>query len=255
MTTDIDDSDCIVVQKGGGEVGKRGAKFAGSQDPLNVDTSTPSPEPGEGAEEKGTQGGVGDPEGAQGPQGRPRRAVGRPRKAATPAASFETATEAGRKRTAEWSLTDQVARLRVLVEGLAKQHQEREDLLQEEIRSLKKETGELKSTIQAWREEQLAEEKAKKQDQKALQTAIQEAHQKQGNAVQEVQALLKEKRKVPSYSDVARTAAAQPEQPWITVERRKAIQPQPFKDERAVTIDAGRTKAEKADYTIVKARL
>ena len=255
MNTDIDDSDCIVVQKGGGEVGKRNVEVVGSPDPANADASAPSPEPGEGAEKKGTQGGVGDPEGAQGPQGRPRRAVGRPRKAATPAASFETATEAGRKRTAEWSLTDQVAGLKVLIEGLAKQHQEREEHLQDEIRSLKKETGELKSTIQAWREEQLAGEKAKKQDQKALQTTIQEAHQKRGTAVQEVQALLKEKSRVPSYSDVVRTAAAQPEQLWTTVERRKAVQPQPFKDERAVIIDAGRTKAEKADYTIVKAKL
>jgi hypothetical protein len=33
------------------------------------------------------------------------------------------------------------------------------------------------------------------------------------------------------------------------VERRKAPQPQSYKDERAVIIDAGRTKAEKTDYT------
>jgi hypothetical protein len=39
------------------------------------------------------------------------------------------------------------------------------------------------------------------------------------------------------------------------VERRKAAQSQPFKDERVVIIDAGRTKAEKTDYIIVKARL
>jgi hypothetical protein len=45
-------------------------------------------------------------------------------------------------------------------------------MLQEEIRSLKKETGELRSTIQAWREEQLVGEKVKTQDQKAFQTAI-----------------------------------------------------------------------------------
>jgi hypothetical protein len=253
MNTDIDDSDCIVVQKGGGEVGKRNVEVVGSPDPANDDASVPSPEPGEGAEE--SRGGVGDPREAQGPQGRPKRVVGRPKKVATPAVSFEAATEAGRKRTAEWSLTDQVAGLRALIEGLAKQHQEREEHLQDEIRSLKKETGELKVTIQAWREEQLADEKAKKQDQKAFQTAVQKEHQKQGTAVQEVQALLKEKDKRPSYSDIARTPAAQPEQPWTTVERRKGLQLQPFKDERAVTIDAGRTKAEKTDYTIVKARL
>jgi hypothetical protein len=86
-------------------------------------------------------------------------------------------------------------------------------MLQEEIRSLKKETGELRSTIQAWREEQLAGEKVKTQDQKAFQTAIQEAHQKQGTVIQEVQALLKEKNKRPSYSDVTRIPTAQSEQP------------------------------------------
>jgi hypothetical protein len=54
MNTDIDDSDCIVVQKGGGEVGKRNVEVVGSPDPVNADASMPSPEPGEGAEEKGT---------------------------------------------------------------------------------------------------------------------------------------------------------------------------------------------------------
>jgi hypothetical protein len=46
-----------------------------------------------------------------------------------------------------------VAGLRVLVEGLVKQYQEREEHLQEETRSLKKELGDLKETIQAWRED------------------------------------------------------------------------------------------------------
>ena len=54
MNTDIDDSDCIVVQKGGGEVGKRNVEVVGSPDPANADASAPSPEPGEGAEKKGT---------------------------------------------------------------------------------------------------------------------------------------------------------------------------------------------------------
>jgi hypothetical protein len=30
MNTDIDDSDCIVIQKGGGEVGKLGVELVGS---------------------------------------------------------------------------------------------------------------------------------------------------------------------------------------------------------------------------------
>jgi predicted nucleic acid-binding Zn-ribbon protein len=110
----------------------------------------------------------------------------------------------------------------VLVEGLVKQHQEREEHLQEETRSLKKELGDLKQTIQAWRQDQVADERTKKQEQKAFQAAVQDEHQKQGAAMQEVQALLKEKSKTPSYSEVVKTPAAQPEQPWTTVERRKA---------------------------------
>ena len=51
MNTDIDDSDCIVVQKGGGEVGKQNVKVVGSLDPPNANASTPSPEAGERAED------------------------------------------------------------------------------------------------------------------------------------------------------------------------------------------------------------
>ena len=51
MNTDIDDSDCIVVQKGGGEVGKQSVEFIGSLDPPNADASAPSPEAGERAED------------------------------------------------------------------------------------------------------------------------------------------------------------------------------------------------------------
>ena len=51
MNTDIDDNDCIVVQKGGGEVGKRNVKVVGSLDPPNADASMPIPEAGERAED------------------------------------------------------------------------------------------------------------------------------------------------------------------------------------------------------------
>jgi hypothetical protein len=44
MNTDIDDSDCIVIQKGGGEVGKRGVKAAGSLDPAEAGAGALSPE-------------------------------------------------------------------------------------------------------------------------------------------------------------------------------------------------------------------
>ena len=51
MNTDIDDSNCIVVQKGGGEVGKRNVEVVGSLDPPNADASVPSLEAGERAED------------------------------------------------------------------------------------------------------------------------------------------------------------------------------------------------------------
>jgi hypothetical protein len=51
INTDIDDSDCIIVQKGGGKVRKRSVEFVGSPDPPNADASTLSPEAGERAED------------------------------------------------------------------------------------------------------------------------------------------------------------------------------------------------------------
>jgi hypothetical protein len=186
-----DESDCIVVQKGGERGGEAGNKIWG----VGADFEAGGGECGEQnlrAEEDGTQEGRAGPQEPQEPQERPKRAVGRAKKAATPIGSFEIATKAGRKRSAEWSLADQVAGLRVLVEVLVKQHQEREEHIQEETRSLKKELGELKETIQAWRHDQVAEERTKKQEQKAFQAAVQDEHQKQGAAVQEVQALLKD---------------------------------------------------------------
>jgi hypothetical protein len=44
MNIDIDENDCIVVETKGGEVGKRGAGMAGSENPTNGGASAPSPE-------------------------------------------------------------------------------------------------------------------------------------------------------------------------------------------------------------------
>jgi hypothetical protein len=49
--TDIDDSDYIVVQKGGGEVRKQSVEVVGSLDPPNADASAPSLSVGERAED------------------------------------------------------------------------------------------------------------------------------------------------------------------------------------------------------------
>jgi hypothetical protein len=93
-----DESDCGMVQKGGGEGRSKSQDVGANSEGGSGESGVPSQE---GSEEKGTQRRERDPEEAQGPQGRPKRAVGRPRKAATPAASFKAATEAGRKRTAK----------------------------------------------------------------------------------------------------------------------------------------------------------
>jgi hypothetical protein len=44
MNTDIDESDCIVIQKGGSEVRKRGMGVAGSPDPAKTGAGVLSPE-------------------------------------------------------------------------------------------------------------------------------------------------------------------------------------------------------------------
>jgi hypothetical protein len=44
MNTDIDESDCIVIQKGGSEVGKRGVVVAGFPDSAEAGAGAPSPE-------------------------------------------------------------------------------------------------------------------------------------------------------------------------------------------------------------------
>jgi hypothetical protein len=44
MNTDIDESDCIVIQKGGSEVGKRGVGVIGSPDPAEAGAGALSPE-------------------------------------------------------------------------------------------------------------------------------------------------------------------------------------------------------------------
>jgi len=51
MNTDIDESDCIVIQKGGGKIGKQSVEFVGSKDPTDTGASVPSVEAGERAED------------------------------------------------------------------------------------------------------------------------------------------------------------------------------------------------------------
>lgn len=110
MNTDIDDSDCIVVQKGGGEVRKRNVEVIGSLDPPNANASAPSPEAEEGAEDS---------------RGGWAMITRRKSKAASAASTslqlaktarvFASSSELERKRKAEQSIADQIAALREMV--------------------------------------------------------------------------------------------------------------------------------------------
>jgi hypothetical protein len=57
MNTDIDESDCIVIQKGGSEVRKRGVGAVGFTDPAEAGAGAPSPEVVVEAEGDGGDGG------------------------------------------------------------------------------------------------------------------------------------------------------------------------------------------------------
>jgi hypothetical protein len=126
MNTDIDESDCIVVQKGGGEVGKRSVEGVGSPDPPNADASAPSPEPGEGAEESG--GGW-----ARVTRRRSKAAstVGGSLQLAKTARVFSATSALERKRKADESMADQIAALREmvlrLIEGQEEQRKQAEE--------------------------------------------------------------------------------------------------------------------------------
>jgi hypothetical protein len=110
MNTDIDDSDCIVVQKGGGEVEKRSVEVAGSPDPPNADASAPSPGAGERAED-----GRGGWSMITRRKSKAASAAGASPQLAKTARVFASSSELERKRKAEQSTADQIAALREMV--------------------------------------------------------------------------------------------------------------------------------------------
>jgi hypothetical protein len=115
MNTDIDDSDCIVVQKGGGEVGKRSVEVAGSPDPPNADASAPSPGAGERAED-----GRGGWSMITRRKSKAASAAGASPQLTKTARVFASSSELERKRKAEQSTADQIAALREMVLQLIK---------------------------------------------------------------------------------------------------------------------------------------
>ena len=141
MNTDIDDSDCIVIQKGGGEVGKRSVEVVGSPDPPNADASAPSPEAGERAEE-----GRGGWAMITRRKAKAASAANTSPQLAKTARVFASSSELERKRKAEQSMADQIAALREMVLQLIKGQEAQRA-------SQKQEVEELKAIIQTLRQE------------------------------------------------------------------------------------------------------
>jgi hypothetical protein len=148
MNTDIDDSDCIVVQKGGGEVGKRSVEVAGSPDPPNADVSAPSPEPGERAED-----GRGGWAMITRRKSKAASAASASPQLAKTARVFASSSELERKRKAEQSMADQIAALREMVLQLIKGQEEQKKQTEEQKVLYERQAAELGAVNKALREE------------------------------------------------------------------------------------------------------
>jgi hypothetical protein len=232
MNTDIDDSDCIVVQKGGGEVGKRSVEVAGSPDPPNADASAPSPEPGERAED-----GRGGWAMITRRKSKAASAASASPQLAKTARVFASSSELERKRKAEQSMADQIAALREMVLQLIKGQEAQREQAEAERVSQKQEVEELKAIIQSLRQET----------------------ERQSRATTVLEGLSEKSVRTPTYSQAAQAGHQQATKTQkITVsssQKGRSSTGPACADERAVNIDTGRTKAEKADYAVVKERL
>jgi hypothetical protein len=109
MNTDTDESDCIVVDPGGGDVGRRGAGLPASPDPAGAAASA---EVGKAAVEEG-EGGEWIRVIRQRAKGNTRASTSEP--AAKPVKVFTSTGELERKRKAEDGTTEQVTQLKELV--------------------------------------------------------------------------------------------------------------------------------------------
>jgi hypothetical protein len=236
MNTDIDDSDCIVIQKGGGEVGKRSVEFAGSKDPANADASAPSPEAGERAED-----GRGGWAMITRRKSKAASAASTSPQLAKTARVFASSSELERKRKAEQSMADQIAALREMVLQLIKGQEEQ-----------KKQAEEQKVLYENLYEKQTAELGV-------VNKALREEIEKHGRTIALLEALSEKSVRTPTYSEAAKTGLQQtPKGQKITVspsQKERSSTEAARKDERAISIDTGRTKAEKADFALVKERL
>jgi hypothetical protein len=221
-----------VVQKGGGEVGKRSVEVVGSPDPPNADASAPSPEAGERAED-----GRGGWAMITRRKSKAASAASTSPQLAKTARVFASSSELERKRKAEQSMADQISALREMVLQLIKGQEAQREQAEAERVSQKQEVEELKAIIQSLRQET----------------------ERQSRATTVLEGLSEKSVRTPTYSQVAQAGQQQATRTQkITVsssQKGRSSTGLTRADERAVNIDTGRTKAEKADFAIVKERL
>jgi hypothetical protein len=89
--------------------------------------------------------------------------------------------------------------------------------------------------------------------------ALREETEKHGRTIALLEALSEKSVRIPTYSEAAKTGLQQTARSQkITVspsQKEDSSTEAARKDERAVSIDTGRTKAEKANFTLVKEKL
>lgn len=229
MNTDIDKNDCIVLQTGGSEVGKRSVGLAGLKGSAEAVDSAPSQNVGEGAEDggggwamvtrrKARAGGVG----------------ARSSPTAKTAKVFTSTSELERKRKAEQSLVDQITALREVVTHLVEGQREQKARDEEQKIQLGKQAELIKELIH--------ESRSQQPNIAGLQAAV-------GKGVQK-----------PTYSQVATEKPGQTAERVLTVKSSGHIQGSHLVnhmavDERTVRLDTGRTKADKSDFVALKEKL
>jgi hypothetical protein len=233
MNTDIDENDCIVIQKGGSEVGKRGVGLAGSKDPADAGASAPSPEVGERAEDgRGGWAIVTRRQARTGGTGNNSSLTAKPVKV------FASTSELEWKRKAEQSLANQIVALREMVTQLVEaQKEQRAQYEKQELRYEK----------QAKKQAELVKELTKES-------------QSQQQAIATLKAMLEKSVQKPTYCEAVKGRQEQGTKKAHLITRSDQghsvkAQDHTLIDERTVNLDTGRTKAEKTDYVAIKQKL
>jgi hypothetical protein len=143
---------------------------------------------------------------------------------------FASSSELERKRKAEQSLADQVAALREMVIQLIKGQEEQRALNEKQVAELG-----------------------------AVNKALREETEKHGRTIALLETLSEKRARTPTYSEAASTGLQQTPKSQKTTaspsQKVRSTSDVARKDERAISIDTGRTKADKADFARVKEKL